>query len=123
MPNLETELQTALQEIGEIAPWWSQDDGMFLFEHPAYPMVMHADPDKDAARAGYLRALKRFIRHRLNGALDPGTERVTSGRGGAREGSGRPRKDPTKTVRLPLDMATWLQDRQHQEQVRRLMEG
>lgn len=38
---LDKQLNIALSEIGEILPWWSEEDGLYLFEHSAYPYVMH----------------------------------------------------------------------------------
>lgn len=32
-------------------------------------MVMHANPDKEEAKAGYLRALKEFIKDRMAGNI------------------------------------------------------
>jgi hypothetical protein len=107
--ELEKQLEIALDEIGVIQPWWSEEDRLYVFEHPAYPMVMHGDADCEEARAGYLRALKGFIEERLAGNVAESVERITLGRGGARPGAGRPRKDiPTVAIRIPEDIANWL---------------
>lgn len=124
---LEQEYKKALKEIGPIEPWWSDEDGMFVFEHDLYPFVMHADPDKQKTIDGYCRALKGFIEERLAGNVAETVERITSGRGGYRPGAGRKpgsTKEPTKMVRLPIGIADWLKDDPaHIEQVRRLMQG
>jgi hypothetical protein len=124
--ELEKELKTALQEVGDIAPYWSEEDGMYVFEHPAYPMVMHADPDPEETRKGYLRALSGFVEERLQGTVAEDVERITSGRGGSRPGAGRPvgtKKAAKVRMMVPVDIAAWLQEPQHVDQVRRLMEG
>lgn len=122
--QLDEEVKKALEEIGEIAPWWSEEDGMYVFEHPAYPFVMHADPDEAEAKAGYLRAITGFIEDRLAGMVAPDVDRVTSGRGGVRPGAGRPRKDvATIAIRLPEDVARWLKadPENHIAAIRRIM--
>ncbi len=120
--NLESEYQKALAEIGPITPWWSEPDHMYLFEHPFYPWVMHADPSCDETIAGYHRALKGFIEDRINGGVAPETDRSTLGRGGARPGAGRPRKlIKSRRTYIPEDIAQWLENPAHQEQVRRMI--
>jgi hypothetical protein len=123
MSEINKQLQIALSEIGEIQPWWSDEDQMFIFEHPAYPRVSHADADQGKAKAGYLRALEGFIEDRLAGNLAEEAERVTSGRGGARPGAGRPRKPKTLQRRLDADMAEWLDEPANREKVWKLMQA
>ena len=125
MDERQQHLDIALQEIGEVLPLWSEESQMYVFEHEAYPAVMHADPDREKAAEGYLRALQGFIQERLEGNIAPFMDRITSGRGGARPGAGRPKgsvKGKTKMVRLPEDIAIWIKQGQHLEQVRALME-
>ena len=123
--NIEKELGIALKEVGEIKPWWSDEDQMYVFEHEAYPMVMHADPDPDEVVKGYKRALQRFIRYRMQGRVAESVERITSGRGGYRPGADRPKgsaKGKTRRISLPDDVATWLkEDPARIEKVRALM--
>ena len=122
---MKEDLEIALAEIGPIEPWWSEDNGMYWFEHDAYPYVMHGDPDIEKTKLGYMRALKGFIKDRLTGNLDETVDRISSGRGGVRSGSGRPvgtTKAPTKLVRLPVQVADWIKaDPVHLEQIKRLM--
>lgn len=124
---LKKHLDMALQDIGDITPWWSEDDGMFVFEHAAYPRVMYADPDKALVVNGYRRALSHFIEARLSGKLSVEADKVTSGRGGYRVGAGRPKKQPTTQVRVPddiLDVVNWLrQDPSRAVAIRRLMQA
>jgi len=121
--KIKLQVAFALQEIGGIKPWWSEEDQMFVFEHPLYPRVMHADPDIEETIQGYLRALHGFIEDRLHGHLSDTAERVTSGRGGKRPGAGRPKKPvSTVAIRLPNDIANWLKaDPRHMAQVRKIM--
>jgi len=124
--ELEKHLKLALSEIGPIEPWWSDEDGMYVFEHDSYPRVMHADPDIEETKAGYLRAITGFIEDRLNGMISESAERVTKGRGGHRPGSGRPKgtkKPKTKRVTLPLEVADWLEEDDHLSQVKQLMQA
>jgi hypothetical protein len=123
-PNLETEYQKALKEIGTIEPWWSEEDGFYIFEHAAYPVVDYAADTLEETIQGYQRILKEWIVDRLAGNVADVAERITSGRGGARPGSGRPKgtvKNPTAVVRLPLKVAQWLKDPAHLAQVEKLM--
>jgi hypothetical protein len=123
--DIHQEILVALAEIGPVEPWWSEEDQMFVFEHPSYPWVMHADPSLEETKYGYLRALRTFIQDRLNNTVADSTERTTRGRGGLRPGAGRPKgstKEPTKMVRLPIDVADWIKaDPAHLEKVRNMM--
>jgi hypothetical protein len=98
---------------------------MCVFEHPACPFVIHADPDPEEAKAGYLRALTGFIEHRMKGMVELDVDRVTPGRGGYRPRAGRSKKSTKgkmKRISLPDDVATWLkEDPSRIEKVRALM--
>jgi hypothetical protein len=124
--SIQDELKIALAEIGPIEPWWSDEDDMFVFEHAAYPWVMHADADKEEVKKGYIRALTGFIEERLSGTLAPKSDETTPGRGGFRQGSGRPKgtkKEPKKRVYLPIEVADWILEDDHLSQVQRLMQA
>ncbi|MBY0449269.1 MAG: hypothetical protein K2X01_01410 [Cyanobacteria bacterium] len=112
--DIDKEFQMALLEIGLIEPWWSKEDGMFVFEHNAYPRVIYADLDKKTVQDGYQRALREFIKERLAGNLSEEAERVTSGRGGKRSGAGRPKgsgtKEPTESIRIPKSIAAKIRE-------------
>lgn len=113
----------AHRDVDPIEPWWSEEDDMYLFEHKAYPSVTYADENKEACAAGYVRALEEFVTARLKEQIPEFVERITSGRGGIRPRSGRP-KNPIKTVniRIPEDVAQWLKNcPEHIDQVRKLM--
>ena len=116
--ELEKHLSIALQEIGEITPWYQEDVGCWIFEHVNYP-VSCGENTPEAVKEKYPLYLKEFLLHRLQDRLDPLTEKAVKGRGGARKGAGRPKKEEktrTKTIRLPENLygaAMWL--RKHPE--------
>jgi len=59
---------------------------------------------------GYPLYLREFIKQRLNHNLSPLTEKKTKGRGGKRQGAGRPKgtkRGRKKHVSLPPDVAEW----------------
>jgi hypothetical protein len=104
-------LKIALKEIGKIKPWFDEDVDAYVFEHPSYP-VEYAGKSEAEVIKGYPEYLREFILHRLNGRLHPLMEKETKGRGGKRRGAGRPKgtkKSPTKVVRLPKDIANWIE--------------
>lgn len=125
MPDLEKEFQKALKEIGPIEPWWSEEDGLYVFEHPAYPVVDYAAKTPQEVIEKYKRVLRSFIEDRLAGNVAESVERITTGRGGYRPGAGRSKgsaKDKTRRISLPDDVATWLKENPaHIEKVRALM--
>lgn len=102
----------ALSEVGAVTPWWSDEDQLFVFEHDAYPMVMHGDTTVEATIQGYHRALRHFVQARLAGQIADSVNAVTRGRGGVRAGAGRPKgssKKPAKvSVRLIPELAQYL---------------
>lgn len=105
------ETQKALQEIGVIEPWFSEEDGLYVFEHPAYPAVVYGHKNKEKAIQGYKKALEEFIEDRLSGNVADFVEAMTSGRGGKRDGAGRPvgtKKAAKKRIYLETDVADWL---------------
>jgi len=108
--EIDQQLKMALEEIGEIKPWFDKKFGAWIFEHPAYPVGYSGDSQIDVTK-NYPLYLKEFIKERLNDNLDPLVEKKTKGRGGSREGAGRPKGSkgtPTKQIRLPVDIANWL---------------
>lgn len=118
---LAQQINIALAEIGPIDPVWSDDDGLFTFEHPAYPMCLAADADKQTTIDDYLRALAYFVADRMANTLAPDVDRITSGRGGARPNSGRPKKAPTQVVRVSAPLASWLKNSENQRKAEALM--
>jgi hypothetical protein len=123
--QLERHYQIARKEIGEIKPWWSDEDEMYVFEHEAYPVVCYANPEPEVVIKRYKQVLKDFIKDRLAGNVAESVERITPGRGGSRLGASRAKgstKNKTKRITLPNDVATWLtEDPSRIEKVRALM--
>lgn len=100
----------ALEEIGSIIPWFDKTYENWVYSHPAYPVEYSGDT-KEEVLNNYPIYLQDFIEERLNSNLSPITEKKTRGRGGIRKGAGRPlgtKKEPTKRVTLPIDIAIWI---------------
>lgn len=116
-------LQTALKKIGTIEPWFDKEVEGWVFEHPLYPESYGGSTRAEVIRR-YPLYLRQFIEQRLMGNLAPQVEKITLGRGGKRAGAGRPSgttKAPTRTVRLPLEIANWIKsDPAHLDQIRKL---
>lgn len=104
-------LKIALSEIGEIKPWFDKEVDCWVFSHKNYPVEYGGDSAEEVIE-NYPKYLMEFIKHRLEGTLSPVNEKETKGRGGYREGSGRPKgaksAPPTKQIRVPSDIAEWL---------------
>ena len=123
--QLKQELSKALKEIGAIEPEWDDDVQSFIFEHPAYPVRYAGDSEQEVIQ-NYPLYLQDFIEERLKGNLAPFVEKLTSGRGGKRAGAGRKKgsikAEPSKMVRVPVDVAQWLKAKpENIESVRHLM--
>lgn len=105
------EVELAVSEIGQITPVWDTDCDSWVFEHPLYPESACGDTP-EAVVSDYVMSLGNFVQSRLNGTLEPRVEARTKGRGGTRNGAGRPKGSttalPSKMVRLPIVVADWL---------------
>ncbi len=109
--EIEQHLKIALDEVGEIKPWFDKSVDAWVFGHPAYPVEYAGDSRKDVIK-GYPLYLKEFIKQRLNNNLAPFVEKKTKGHGGKRIGSGRPKgsiKELKKRLYLPTDLVDWFQ--------------
>ena len=122
--EIEEHLAIALNEIGQIKPWVEKDVNAWVFSHPKYPEVEYGgDSEKDVIE-NYPKYLREFIKHRLNDNLSARAEKMTKGRGGRREGAGRPKgtsKEDKKRVYLPRDIAEWIGECGSISQVRSLI--
>ena len=108
--EIKEHLNIALQEIGEIEPWYNRRDKLWVFSHPNYPVEYFGDT-KEEVIDNFPHYLYDFIEERLKNNLSPITEKKTKGRGGKREGAGRPigtTKEPTMRITLPAKIAEWL---------------
>jgi len=116
------ELEQTLKEIGKIKPIWDEECQEYSFSHPDYQSIEAPGDTPEEVVHTYHRLLAKFLFERLNNNLAPHVEKMTSGRGGKRSGAGRPKSEPTLTIRLPADIAAWLKaNPEHVEQVRRMM--
>ena len=116
-------LDVALKEVGKVAPWFDKSVDAWVFEHSAYPVRYAGDSEEEVIK-NYPLYLKDFITERLNNNLSPLVEKKTRGRGGKREGSGRPKgtKKEVKTrVSLPRDIAHWVSTPRGISSVRQLI--
>jgi hypothetical protein len=109
--EIESHVNVALAEIGEIKPWFSKEFNAWVFSHKLYP-VEYAGDTKEEVIQNYPLYIKEFIKHRLQNRLSPLMENKTKGHGGKREGSGRPKGSKEEKVRvyLPKDIANLLKE-------------
>jgi hypothetical protein len=122
--EIDEHLQIALEEIGNIAPWFEKDVDAWVFSHKKYPDVEYGGESASDVIENYPKYLREFLKHRLNDNLTSRAEKKTKGRGGKREGSGRPagtKKEPKKRVYLPKDVADWFEKPSSIPQVRQLI--
>lgn len=119
-------LKTALDEVGSIKPWFDKEVDCWVFSHENYPVEYGGDSIKEVIE-NYPKYLMEFIKHRLEGRLSPINEKETKGKGGYREGAGRPKgsksASPTKQIRVPVDIADWLKYPETITHLRILMES
>jgi hypothetical protein len=123
--DINKELKIALDDVGQIVPWFDKSVNAWIFEHPAYPVGYSGSSPEEVIK-NYPLHLKEFIQERLNDNLDPYVEKTTKGKGGLRAGSGRPKGikgSPTKQIRLPADIADWLKQPGMITHIRELLKG
>jgi hypothetical protein len=116
-------LKNALAEIGEIIPVFDEEVDEWVFSNPLYPVEYGGTSKKEVIK-NYPKYLREFIKHRLDRRLHPLVEKKTKGHGGSRKGAGRPKgtkKSATKVVRLPVDIAEWIETPRAIPQVRQLI--
>ena len=110
--EIESHLKIALDEIGEIKPWFDFDVNAWIFEHKAYPVGYSGESQEEVIK-NYPKYLREFIRQRLNNNLAPSVEKRTKGRGGKRQGAGRPKgtkKELKQRIYLPTDITSWVNE-------------
>ena len=108
--EIDKHLAIALSEIGPIKPRFSRRFKVWIFKHRAYPDVEYGGDSPEEVIRNYPLYLREFIKQRLNRNITEAVEEQTKGRGGRRKGAGRPRgskKEPTKRISLPMDIAKW----------------
>ena len=124
--EIEQHLKIALAEVGEIKPWFDKDVDAWVFSHPNYPVEYGGDSSKEVVK-NYPKYLREFIAHRLEGKIAEVNEKETKGRGGFREGSGRPIGSksalPSTQIRVPVDIAEWLKKPGMIAHIREMLQG
>jgi hypothetical protein len=109
--EIEKHLKIALEEIGRIKPWFDEEVDCWVFSHKNYPVEYGGDSEKEVIK-NYPKYLREFIAHRLDGRVSEINEKETKGRGGYREGAGRPKGTKSAElkiqIRVPPDIAAWL---------------
>lgn len=121
--EIKEHLNIALKEVGVINPWYDKKFNVWIFSHPLYPVEYAGETESEVIQ-NYPLYLKEFIKHRLNENLNPLTEKETKGKGGKREGAGRPigtTKEQKTRVYIPDDIAQWIKHPDSIQQVRKLM--
>lgn len=123
--EIKEHLKIALKEIGKIKPWFDKNFGAWIFSHKAYPVEYAGESPQEVIK-NYPLYLKDFIAERLENNLDPLAEKAAKGRGGKREGAGRPKgskKEETLRVSLPKDIALWIKSPVAMACVRKIMKS
>ncbi len=108
--EIKKEVKIALSEIGTIAPWFDKDFNAWIYSNPLYPIECEGSSAEEVIKK-YPKYLEVFIEHRMREKLDVLNEKKTKGKGGARPRAGRPVgsvKESTRQIRVPLDIAAWL---------------
>lgn len=121
--EIKKHLNIALSEVGKIKPWFDKDFKNWIFSHPNYPVEYAGDSEEEVIK-NYPLYLQDFIEERLNENLNSITEKETKGKGGKREGAGRPfgtKKEQKTRVYLPTDIANLLKEPEVQMHIRGLI--
>ena len=122
--EIKKHLEIALAEIGKIKPIFNKKFNARSFRHKKYPDVEYFGDTREEVIKKYPLYLREFIRHRLDRNIWESVEKKTKGRGGKREGAGRPKgtkKEPTKRISLPKDVAEWFESPNSIPRVRQLI--
>ena len=82
--EIESYLKSALDEIGEIRPWFNKPLNTWVYYHPYYPVEYSGDTEYDVVHQ-YPLYLKEFIKHQLDNE-----------------------SNETEQVELPKDIAAWI---------------
>ncbi|MDP1834897.1 MAG: hypothetical protein Q8K75_03115 [Chlamydiales bacterium] len=80
--ELAAHLALALQEVGEIKPWYDRKFKAWIYSYRLYPNVEYAGQSNREVIERYPLYLKEFIHHRLNESLSDVSERGTLGTAG-----------------------------------------
>ena len=123
--EIKEHLEIALKEVGKIEPWFDKNFNAWIFEHSNYPVGCEGNSKKEVIDK-YPLYLEEFITERLKNNVSPSVEKRTKGKGGKREGAGRPvetHKEQKVRVYLPLDIANLMKEPGVLTYLRGLMEA
>jgi len=123
--EIKKEVKIALSEIGTITPWFDKNFNAWIYSNSLYPVECEGKTAEEVIEK-YPKYLEIFIEHRMKGKLDTINEKKTKGKGGVRSGAGRPFgsiKEPTKQIRVPLDIAVWLNHPGTVEHIRQMIKA
>jgi hypothetical protein len=96
-------VKQALEQIGEIKPWFDKDVDAWVFEHPDFPESYAGDSEAEVIK-GYPYYLAQMFEEQIKGNLAPQVEGKIHMRGGKRPGAGRPvgtKKEPKTRIYVP----------------------
>lgn len=79
--ELKNHVKLALDEVGEIKPWYDKDFKTWVFYINLYPVEYSGDTKEEVIK-NYPLYLKEFIKYRLQDKLAPLMEKKTKGHGG-----------------------------------------
>lgn len=97
--EIQEHLEIALKEIGKIKPRFNKSVDAWVFSHPKYPVRYAGDSSEEVIENSPL-YLEEFIKERLKDNLAPSVEKRTKGRGGKRQGTGRPKGTTKENAQL-----------------------
>ncbi len=123
--EIEAHLKVALEEIGEIKPWFSKNFNTWVYHNDLYPVEYSGDTKEEVIQ-NYPLYLKEFIKHRLQDRLSPLMEKKTKGHGGKRKGAGRPKtieKEQKIRVYVPKDIAAWIRQPDTIPSIRKILKS
>jgi hypothetical protein len=98
--EIKNHLEIALQEVGEINPTFNKKFRAWVFRHKNYPDVEYYGSSPQEVIEKYPLYLKEFVKHRLNQNIWGSVEKKTKGRGGKREGGGKPNRQKQTSLAL-----------------------
>lgn len=106
--NLQT-IEEALGAIGAIAPWFDADIGYWRFVHPLFPDLDVFDDTPETVICKYRIHLEELLADYRRGNVATVVVKATPAWGGRRKGAGRPRKEPSRRISVPIKLAEAIQ--------------
>lgn len=110
-PEVVADVKEALNQIGEIKPWFDEDMRCWIFEHPDFPESYGGESSAEVKK-GYPLYLANMFQARIEGNLAPYVEKKIRFRGGVRPGAGRPKGtkgEPKTRIYVPTRLLKEIQ--------------